>query len=98
VSAFIPILSDLVPQQSLHSTETEESLERVGQELEALPGERVMVRRANHVADRHSLVHCLRSSDDATVCHLEVTAANGMDDGLYLVDQRNLMSLIRDLW
>ena len=54
--------------------------------------------RANHVADRHSLAHCLRSSDDATVCHLEVTAANGMDDGLYLVDQRNLMPLIRALW
>jgi phosphatidylglycerophosphate synthase len=98
VSCFIPILSDLVPQQSFHPTETEESLERVGQELGSLPGDKVMVLGANHVADRHSLTHFLRSSDDATISHLEVTATNGMGDGLYLVDQRNLMPLIRAKW
>jgi phosphatidylglycerophosphate synthase len=98
VNSFIPILSDLVPPQSFHSAETEESLERVGQEPGAFPGERVMVLRANHVADRHSLAHFLRSSDDATICRLEVTSDDGMDDGLYLVDQRNLMPLIRALW
>jgi len=98
VSSFIPILSDLVPQRSFHSTETEESLERSAQELGALSAERVMVLKANHVADRSSLAHFLKCSDGTAVYRMEVTAANGINDGLYLVDQRNFMPLMHALW
>jgi phosphatidylglycerophosphate synthase len=99
VRSFAPILSDLVPQQSFHLTETEESLERVGKELEVLAGERIMVLRANHVADRHSLAHFLKCGDDKSVCRMEVATAHGMnDDGLYLIEKRNLMPLVRALW
>jgi phosphatidylglycerophosphate synthase len=98
VSSFIPVLSDLVRRSSFHSIETEESLERVAQELGVPGAERLMVLSANHVADRSSLAHFLNCGDDTAVCRLKVTAADGMDYGLYLVDQRNLMPLIRALW
>jgi phosphatidylglycerophosphate synthase len=98
VSSFIPILSDLVPQQSFHSIGTGDSLEKIGQELGPFPGERVMVLRTDHVADRHSIVHFLRSSDGNSVCHLAAASASGTDEGLYLADQLNLVPLIRALW
>jgi phosphatidylglycerophosphate synthase len=98
VNSFIPILSDLLPHRSFHSISPEESLEKVVQELGSLPVERVMVLKANHVADRHCLAHFLKNSDGTPVCHLNGTSVSGAGDGLYLVDQLNLLPLIQALW
>ena len=98
VSSFIPVLSDLVPQRSFHSFARDESLERIAQELGNLRTERVMVLKANHVADRSAIAHFLQCSDDSAVCFMEATNAHGANDGLFLVDRRNLIPLIHSLW
>jgi phosphatidylglycerophosphate synthase len=98
VSSYVPILSDLLPGRSFHSIDREDSLEKVAQELGISPTERVLVLKANHVVDRHSLAQFLRFSDDSAVCRMEAAPAHGTSDGLYLVDQRTLVTLIQSLW
>jgi len=98
VSSFISILSDVVPRRSFHSLARDESPERVARELGALRAERVMVLKANHVADRSAIAHFLQCSDDSPVCCMEATNAHGANDGLYLVDRHNLIPLIHSLW
>jgi phosphatidylglycerophosphate synthase len=98
VSPYRPILSDLVPSRFFHGLEREESWERVPQELGTLRAERVLVLKANHVADRSSLAHFLRCNEDSAPCRMEATSVGKTDDGLYLVDQSNLAPLIHSLW
>jgi len=97
VSSFIPVLSDLLPQRCFHSIDTEGSLEQVGRELGALPLEKALVLNANHVADRHCLAHFLKNGDGVPMCRLEGALTGGGGDGVYLVEQVNLVPLIHAL-
>ncbi len=98
VTAFIPVLSDLIPARSFHTVGKDEPLEQVLRELGVLNEEKVMVLKANHVADKHSLANFLRCGDDTAVCRLDVTGPGETNNGLYLVDHCNLVPIIRALW
>jgi len=95
---FSPALSDLLPSRFFHSLEREETVERVVEELGTLRGERVMVLKANHVADRHCLAHLLKYSDQSEICRMKVVpSVTENNDGLYLVDCERLRPLIEAL-
>jgi len=94
----IPILVDLVPKRFFHSVETDESLEEVVRDLRIPAGEKVLVLKANHVADRGALACFLDRSDGLSSSRMAVTGADATPDGIYLIERCNLLPVTRSLW
>jgi phosphatidylglycerophosphate synthase len=98
VDSLLPILSDLVPERSFHSIATWEALERFAGNLEIPGGEKAMVLRANHVADKNSLAHFLKGADASSSRRMEVTGTRSGKDWIYLVDRGDLAPVLQSLW
>jgi phosphatidylglycerophosphate synthase len=98
VNPYIPILSDLLPRSCFHALAKEKPLETLVHELEGLRAERMMVLKANHVADKHSLAHFIRYGESSAVCCVAANSADESGDGIYLVDRCHLPPLIHSLW
>ncbi|HOI94831.1 MAG TPA: CDP-alcohol phosphatidyltransferase family protein [Syntrophobacter fumaroxidans] len=98
VNSYVPVLSDLVPERCFHPVLNGESLERVVRELGIPAEERVLVLKANLVADRSALARFLAACGEATACRMEIAGVRGRNDGLYLADQANLVSIVDFLW
>lgn len=98
VTSLIPALSDLMPGRFFHSFERNGTPEQVAEELGILCPERVMVLKANHVADRYALAHFLKCCNGPEVCCMRAASLNGTGDALYLTDRDRLAPLIKALW
>jgi phosphatidylglycerophosphate synthase len=98
LNPLVPVLTDLVPRRFFHLVETDQSLEEVVRDLRIPHEEKVLVLKANHVADRRALAHFLECSDGRASSRMAVTGAGEPPDGIYLVERCDLLPVIRSLW
>jgi len=92
------LLSDLLPPAFVHRLEGSESPEAPLGRIEFSRDERVLVMRADHVVDRHTLQALLqRAPADAFAC-LTAAGSERLEEGIFLVGQSRLLPVVRLLW
>jgi phosphatidylglycerophosphate synthase len=97
VGSIRPILSDLLPSEAFHPVEDPERLDQVVNGLAPPPGDGVLVLKANHVVDKHSLA---RLTETAAAENLYCLGAKerGELDGIYVVPRVDLVPLLKIAW
>lgn len=98
VNPYVPILSDLVPRIRFHPVEPGDGPDEVIRELGTADDEKVLVLKANHVADKSTLARFLELGADSFPCSMKVDGARKGNERLFLVYGRDLEPVIRSLW
>jgi phosphatidylglycerophosphate synthase len=97
VNPLTSTLSDLVPSQAFHQVKDPVLLDEVIEGLSLPEGERVLVLKANHVIDQHSLSRLIEVSDDSGLYFMKA-GEKGDADGLYVTIPAHLVSILQSLW
>ena len=74
--------------------EDDGSLERAVQRIEMSPDEKVLLLRANHVVDKHTLAGFLEKAGDVPCCLVQ-PGSTGLSEGICLVEPREVLPNLR---
>ncbi|MGA7876593.1 MAG: hypothetical protein WCA08_13105, partial [Desulfoferrobacter sp.] len=97
IDSVAPIVSDLLPYGSFHSTEEVSQLNDIVQQMHLDDQERVLVLKADVVIDRLSLAEFLKADQNIPIARMELSS-NGNADGIYLTHPDNLGQILEVLW
>lgn len=98
VDMIAPVLSDLVSPASLHRIGEGESLDTAIARMELSGAEQVLVAKAGHVVDRHTMESFLKHAGSGAVTCLFSAAGDALHEGIFLVERSELSPILHLLW
>lgn len=93
-----PVLSDLVSPTFLHRIGDAESPDQAIRRIDLSRDEQALVMKANHVVDRHTLGSFLESAGVGAAACLAGAGGGGIQEGICLAGQSELLPIVRLLW
>jgi phosphatidylglycerophosphate synthase len=91
-----PVLTDLIPADAFHPVKDPVLLDRIIGTMPLPPHGQVLVLKANHVIDRHSVDRLIEKRSPTGLRYM--APGKNLEQAVYLSDRSGLLPILRGLW